>query len=103
MNVCNKLERLSLALVSSLINCIWGKARRMPLSEAPEMSFTWVGSGRTHKYLTKLEMLAKDKYSSLFRTFVNYGRKKFCNFRPCTEVNKLATSLNLAGTNVFKP
>ncbi len=103
MNGCNKLERLSLALLSSLVKCIWGKARSLPLSEAPEMSFTWVGSGRTHKYLTKLEMLVKDKYSTLLRTFVNYGRKKFCNFRPWSEFYKLATSLNLAGTNVFKP
>jgi hypothetical protein len=28
------------------------------------------------------EKLAKDKRSSLLRTFVNYGRKKFYNIRP---------------------
>jgi hypothetical protein len=29
--------------------------------------------------MNKVEMLARDKHSSLLRTFVNYGRKKFYN------------------------
>jgi hypothetical protein len=32
--------------------------------------------------LTNLERPAKDKHSSLLREFVNYARKKFCNFGP---------------------
>ncbi len=38
--------------------------------------FTRVGSGLTCKH-TRLESLDKDNYSSLLRTVVNYGRKKF--------------------------
>jgi hypothetical protein len=30
-----------------------------------------------HKHKTRLAKLARDKHSSLLRTFVNYGRKKF--------------------------
>ncbi len=33
--------------------------------------------GLTHKHLTRLERLARDKPSSLLRIFINYGRKKF--------------------------
>jgi hypothetical protein len=38
-----------------------------------------VGCGLTHKYKTKLEMLARGKHSSLLRTFVNYGRRSRIN------------------------
>jgi hypothetical protein len=37
----------------------------------------------SHKYSTRLESLARDKHSSLLRTFVNYGRKKFYIIGPC--------------------
>jgi hypothetical protein len=39
--------------------------------------FNWVGSSLTHKHLTRLEKLARDKHSSLLLKFVNYRRKKF--------------------------
>ncbi len=34
-------------------------------------------SGLTHKHQTRLERLARDKHSSLLRTFVNYSRKSY--------------------------
>ncbi len=46
------------------------------------MCFTRVGSSPTSKHQTRLKRLAKDKHSSLLRTFVNYVRKKFCNIGP---------------------
>ena len=38
--------------------------------------FTRVGSGLTHKHLTRLEKLARDKHSSLLRKLVTYSRKQ---------------------------
>jgi hypothetical protein len=38
--------------------------------------------GLTHKHYTQLERLVRDKHSSLFPTFVNYGYKKFCKVGP---------------------
>jgi hypothetical protein len=50
------------------------------MSGAPEMNPTLgQAPSPTHKYLTRLERLACDKPTSLLRTFVNYGRKKFYN------------------------
>ncbi len=43
------------------------------------MYFTRVGSRLSHKHQAKLERLASDEHSKLLLTFVNYGRKKFCN------------------------
>ncbi len=45
------------------------------LSGAPHL-------GRLAKFETRLERLAKDKHSSLLRTFVNYGVKSFYNIGP---------------------
>ncbi len=56
-----------------------GKAKSIPKSGAPEMCFTQVGSGLTHKYQARLEKNPRGKYSSLLQKSVNYGRKKFCN------------------------
>ncbi len=53
------------------------KARSHPLRGSPEICFTQVGSGLTHKHYTSLEKLAKDKDSRLLQTFVNYACKKF--------------------------
>jgi hypothetical protein len=36
----------------------------------------------THKHKTSLERVARDKHSSLLRTFTNYGRKKGCKIGP---------------------
>jgi hypothetical protein len=36
----------------------------------------------TGKYWTRLETLARDKHSSLLRTFANYGREKFHSIGP---------------------
>jgi hypothetical protein len=49
------------------------KARSLPLSLAPKRCFSCL----TCKYYIILERLAGDERSSLFRKFVNYGRKKF--------------------------
>ena len=37
--------------------------------------------GLTHKHLTGLEKLARDKHSGLLRKFVNYQQKKFHNIK----------------------
>ncbi len=55
------------------------KARSPPLSGAPEICFTWVGSCLTRKHCTMLERFARDIHFSLLRKFVNYDRKKFYN------------------------
>ncbi len=39
--------------------------------------------GLTHKHQTRLERLAKDKHSTLFKKFVTYGRKKIHNIVTC--------------------
>ncbi len=49
---------------------------------APEKCFTQVSSSLTHNYFTRLKKFSDDKHSSLLRTFVNYGRKKFCSIGP---------------------
>ncbi len=49
------------------------------------------GSSFTRKYQTRLEMLARDKPSSLLQKIVNCGREKFYRFCPRldTDINKL--------------
>ncbi len=42
----------------------------------------------TNTHETKLERLSRDKHSSLLRTFVNYGRKKFYNIGPMASKTK---------------
>jgi len=39
-------------------------------------------AGVIYKHSTKLKELARDKHSSLLRTFVNYVHKKFYNIVP---------------------
>ncbi len=56
-----------------------GKVRSLPYSGAPESLFNRAGSCFANRQLTRLKSLAMDKHSSLLRTFVNYGRKKFYN------------------------
>jgi len=52
------------------------------MSRAPERFFNRVSSYFINKHWTKLERLARDKHSSLLRTFVNYDRKLFYNIEP---------------------
>ncbi len=59
-----------------------GKARSLPESGVLFGCSTQVGYSLTHKHQSRLERLARDKHSSLLRTFVNYGRKKFYNVDP---------------------
>jgi hypothetical protein len=68
MNDRNKLEclYLSVHLVWSSLMFV-GKAKSLPYTGAP-----W-----------RLEMLTKEKHSSLFRTFKNCGCKKFYYMGPC--------------------
>jgi hypothetical protein len=56
-----------------------GKARRVPYSGVPERCLTWVGLSLTCKYYIRLERSARDKHTSLLRSFINYGCKKFYN------------------------
>jgi hypothetical protein len=57
-----------------------GNAGAYP-SEAPfRCSPLGLAPGLTHKHKTWAERLARDKYSSLIRKVVTYGRKKFYNF-----------------------
>jgi hypothetical protein len=74
-----------MASLSSLVLFV-GKGRSLPYSGAPERFFNRVGSCFTNRHYTKLERLAMDKHSSLLRTFVNYGRKKFYNIGPSFSV-----------------
>ncbi len=53
-----------------------------------EWSFTQVGSGLAHKSQTRLERAARDKNSSLLRTFINYSCKKFYDYGPRGQFNK---------------
>jgi hypothetical protein len=70
--VRNGLEYLSVSGFSMFAD----KARSLPKSGAPERFSAEIGSGPTQNFYTRLQKLAKDKHSSLFRTFVIYGRKK---------------------------
>ncbi len=51
-----------------------------------DQSFTQVSSSLTNKHLTMLEIRARNKHTSLFSPFVNYGRKKFYNICPCPDL-----------------
>jgi hypothetical protein len=77
---------------------IAGKARVYP-SEAPcRCSTKEKAPGLTHKHVTRLERLTRDKHSSLLRKFVNYGRNKFYDTGPahkCWNVNDEKTFLSL--------
>ncbi len=58
------------------------KARSLPYSGAPERCFNRVGSFFKNRHYIRLERLAMDKHSSLLRTILNYGCKKFYNIGP---------------------
>jgi hypothetical protein len=60
---------------SMLVN----KARSLTLRGSPKRYFTRVGSDLTCILNPRLEMLAKDKYSSLSQTFINNYPRKFYN------------------------
>ncbi len=70
-----------------------GKARSLPKAGAIQWCFSCVSYGFNYKPYTRLEMLAKDEHSSLWR-FVNNGRKKFYNIKTRGQSNK--TSLSIA-------
>ncbi len=70
-----------------------GKARSLPNSGSPERFSDRVGSCCTNRPQARLERRATDKHSSLLRTFINYGRKKFYNIAPGANVIKLHLSL----------
>ncbi len=58
------------------------KAISLPLSGAPEMCFTWVGYGLTHKHKTWPKKLTRGKRSSLSWKGVTDDCKKFYNIGP---------------------
>ncbi len=90
--------------VMSQIVCPWqgfpaesnicGLQLELPQSGAPERCFTQVVSILTHKHQTKLERSARDKHSSLLRTFVKYNHKKFYNIGPRCQCYKTFFSIN---------
>ena len=64
--------------LSSLAYCLWARPGAYP--SASKRFVNRAGSCFTNKHETKVERLVRDKHSSLLRTFVNYGHKKFYNF-----------------------
>ncbi len=71
MFVPGKLFQLSVMIV--------GKAGAYLAEALFRCSTLGYAPGLTHKHYTRLERLNRNKHSSLLRTFVNYGRKKFYN------------------------
>ncbi len=70
----NKLERLSLASLFSLVYCLWVPPGAYPRVERLK------GSLRPYpQTLARLERLARDKRSSLLQKFATFGRKKIYN------------------------
>jgi hypothetical protein len=67
-----------------------GKARSLPYIGASERLFNRIGSCFTNKHWTRLERLNRSKYSSLLLKFVTYGRKKFYNIGPGSNVIKMS-------------
>jgi hypothetical protein len=65
-----------MASLSSLVYCLFNKARSLPYSGAPERFFNRVGYCFTNTPETMLERLAVNKHYSLLQKFVNYGGKK---------------------------
>ncbi len=54
-----------------------GKASSLPLEWSIFQVLRLVGSSHNQEHDTRLGRLARDKHSSLLRTFVNYGSKNF--------------------------
>jgi hypothetical protein len=80
MNFRNKLESLSISL-SSLVSCL--RVRMEPTLVNHPLGAPLYGRLRAYlQTLTKLEMLARDKHSSLLQKCVNYGQKMFFNRWP---------------------
>jgi hypothetical protein len=78
MNVCNKLECFSLAGFCSLVSNEPGAYPRVEYLKGASLGLPLASL----KNKTRLEKLARDKHSSLLRTFVNCGRKKFYGIGP---------------------
>ncbi len=80
--VPNKLACLSLEGLPSLVYSLWVRIGAFPrirhLKGAPLLKALSLNC----KHYTLLERLPKDKQSSLLWTFINYGRKMFCNIGP---------------------
>jgi hypothetical protein len=96
----NRLERLSLASLSSLVLCLGVRPGAYPRVE--HLKCASLGSGLTHKNYTILERLARDKLSILLWEVVTYVSKKFCNIG-LWSLSKEAESfifLTLKSTNV---
>ncbi len=65
------------------------------LSQAPlSCSAVRYAPGFIHKHQTRLERLARDKYISLVRAFVNYGRKSFITLGPVPNVIKIFAAVS---------
>ncbi len=83
-----------MASLSSLAYCLWARPGAYPIVEHLRgSSIGQVPALQTDQ--TRLEMFATDKHSSLLRTFVNYGRRKFCNIGPWDQWHKTFYGRNL--------
>jgi hypothetical protein len=76
MNAHNKLECLSLPQPSLMF---LGTEETYLSVKQLKGCLIWVSSGLLYKHYTRLEMLARDKHSSLLRKFVIYDCKWFYN------------------------
>jgi len=63
-----------------------GKVRANPSGAPFSFSLLPEAFGLTCSHKTSMEKLDKDKHPSLFRRFVNYGRKKYYNIDPRSEM-----------------
>ncbi len=80
MNVCNKLECLSLA---GLFSLMFVNKAGVYSGEAPFRCFTLgLAPGLTYKHYTMLIKLVRDKPFSLLQTFVNFGHKQLYDIGP---------------------
>jgi hypothetical protein len=73
----DKLECLSVASLPNLVEQLWARQRAYHYRGASFRYPIRIGSNLSQTYLARLERLASENHSSLLRTCVKYGRKKF--------------------------
>ncbi len=83
-NVYNKLEPFQPPRLMFL-----GEDRSLPESGALEGCLTQVSTSLAHKHQTWLEMLDREKHSSLLQTFIYYNCKSVITFGPDQDIKQL--------------
>jgi hypothetical protein len=81
--------------LSSIVYCLFSKARSLSYSGAPERFFNRVGSCFRNRHQTRLERLAMPKHYSLLQKYVNYDCKKFYNIETQVQCYKTFYHSNL--------